>query len=1090
VQEFVAEAYTNTAFQKQLDAIKMEQQQKSLLQMLLDYIKGLFGFPAGDTMLDLVFAKADRVFSDQAHTVRSKDGEEAFDLENVDSVGKTYILGATTRMVENARFQRILKAGKWAGVRAPLSLMTLGQTRNEFKARVDGLDEYYLAFKNRDARNSEGLQRAERLSREWTKLTGKDGTVVATQFSELATLSTVHDVHPDKPITDKANEHLTLPEHKKHHAELRAVYESLPQGWKDHYAALQKYYRDVLAHEAVLLTQNALRAMMTKGNGALMTPEHFEKTYTYDKVASLGTKEALAAEFPQLEDDMIATISAMRTLPAKRKGPYFPIMRYGKYVVEGKTVRDKQQFGTYQEARNAQARLLAEDPTLVVNITRHDDDSATMEVTERTFLLAESATEAQIKREELLEDYQHVGAVTKKLEHATESTIRSNEALGRILDNLEGNAAAQAAMRQYYLRTVSDRSFRKHEIKRKMRRGFDTKLQHRNFNNYAQAASYYTAQLEFGWKMSQAMSKMVKAKDKVTGDSREGVRISEVVESLQQRDKLSSDPAVINDLVRKGVSFAQFTMLTSPSYWMINGTQPYMVSLPYMTAKHKLGAVIGAMGHAQKLIIHPLVGQVWNSKAGLAAFWSKQKTEEAFNVLDDVKKSIMDRMKLAGKEAEGKQLLEMLDALRNESILDLSWIAELRDIAEGRDTGWMQKTLDASRVMGHLTEVNNRILTAIAAYNLARPGGTHESAIEYAKEVVQNTHFDYSSGNKPLLFRPDGPLGAAAPLVFQFMQWPQHMYAMLISNMVKVFKAKGTDRKEAAKIIGGLLGTHMLAGGIIGASLQPIKWAVGLAMMALGDEDEPYTFTNMMSGATFDRLVQEGASAMVGPAIGELLARGLPKKLGSDQSDRMALGTLYHMDLRPDSAETMLGSLVSSVGGPWLTIGENGVRAAIDIGNGDVARGVERVAPKMFRDMFKTYRYATDGLVNNAGDTVMEARDIPPAQLFLQAMGFGSEAVDEFYDKQSVIKDKERYGVERRDTIVARYLRAETADERKEALREVVEFNRAFPAARVTRSALLQSARSQRERERSYRRYGANLDDKERRYADEGWYFE
>src|SRR5688572_16389413 len=174
-------------------------------------------------------------------------------------------------------------------------------------------------------------------------------------------------------------------------------------------------------------------------------------------------------------------------------------------------------------------------------------------------------------------------------------------------------------MKQYYLRTVSDRSFRKHEIKRKMRRGFDTKLQHRNFTNYAQAASYYTAQLEFGWKMSRAMSRMVKAKDAVTGDSREGVRISEVVESLQQRDKLASDPAVVNDLVRKGVSFAQFTMLTSPSYWMINATQPYMVSLPYMTAKHKLGAVIGAMSHAQKLIIHPLVGQAWNSKAGLAA---------------------------------------------------------------------------------------------------------------------------------------------------------------------------------------------------------------------------------------------------------------------------------------------------------------------------------------------------------------------------------------------------------------------------------------------------------------------------------------
>ena len=1092
VQEFVAEAFTNTAFQNQLDSIKMEMREQSLLKQLWNYIKGLFGAKTEDTMLDLVFAKADRVFSDQAHTIRSKAGEEAFDLEAIaDPVTKTYIRDGMNRIVESGRMRRIIAQGKWAGVRAPLSLMTLGQIRNEFKARVDGLDEYYRAFKNRDARNSEHLERAERLSRQWTKLTEKDGAAVATQFSEIATLATVHDVHPDKPLSDKANEHVKLDEQKAHHKELKREFDSLPAAWKEHYADLKKYYQEVLHRESVLLTQNALRATLTKSKNPPMLPERFESTYTYDKVASLSTEQALRAEFEKyLDDDMLKTVTAMRTLPSKRTGPYFPIMRYGEYVVEGKTVRETKSFPSYKEAQSYQARLLADDPTLIVEITKLDDGSAKVKVTERAFLLAENATDAQIKREELLEDYEHVSAVTKKLEYATESTIRSNEALGRILDNLEGNAAAQAAMRQYYLRTLSDSSFRKHEIKRKMRRGYDTKLQHRNFTNYAQAASYYTAQLEYGWKMSQAMSRMVKSKDNVEGESREGVRVSEVVENLQRRDKLSADPTAVNDLVRKGVSFAQFTMLTSPSYWMLNATQPYMVSLPYMAAKHSLGAVVGAMGHAQKLIIHPLVGQAWNSKAGLAAFWSKTKTEEAFNVLDDVKASIMNKMKAAGKEAEGKQILDMLDALRRESILDLSWIAELRDIAEGRDTGVWQKTLDASRVMSHLTEVNNRILTAVAAYNLAKQKGSHEQAVEYAKDVVQQTHFDYSSGNKPLLFRPDGPLGAAAPLVFQFMQWPQHMYAMLISNMVKVFRAKGVERAEAAKIIGGLLGTHMMAGGIIGASLQPIKWAIGFAMMALGDDDEPYTFTNAMSGATFDRLVQEGASTIAGPAVGELLARGVPAKLGTDLSDRMSLGTLYHMDLRTNTTESTLGSLVSSVGGPWLSIGENGIRAMGDIANGDVARGVERVAPKVVRDMFKTYRYATEGVVNNARDTVIDSSGIPPTQLFLQSLGFGAAEVDKFYNRQAVIKDKERYGADRRDTLVARYVSARTAEDRKEALREVMEFNRAFPAARVTQSTLLRSVQSSRERERSYRRYGANLRDDQRAYADEGWYFE
>lgn len=48
-----------------------------------------------------------------------------------------------------------------------------------------------------------------------------------------------------------------------------------------------------------------------------------------------------------------------------------------------------------------------------------------------------------------------------------------------------------------------------------------------------------------------------------------------------------------------------------------------------------------------------------------------------------------------------------------------------------------------------------------------------------------------------------------------------------------------------------------------------------------------------------------------------------------------------------------------------------------------------------------------------------------------------------------------------------------------ETMREVAEFNRAYPSMRITRSTLIRGARGQVERETRYQQYGANIDDKE-----------
>ena len=437
----------------------------------------------------------------------------------------------------------------------------------------------------------------------------------------------------------------------------------------------------------------------------------------------------------------------------------------------------------------------------------------------------------------------------------------------------------------------------------------------------------------------------------------------------------------------------------------------------------------------------------------------------------------------------------MLEELRRNNIIDLSWIAELRDISEGVNTGKWQKTLDASRIMAHLTEVNNRILTAIATYDLAKqeaidtgldPSAHIPYAVKMAQRAVSETQFNYSAPNKPRLFQSGGPMGRFSPMVFQFMQWPQHMYAMMIKNIHQSVKG-GTqaEKEQARKLLLGLFSTHLAAGGILGAALQPVKWAIGMLMFAFGDDDD--TLANAISGESFDRAVTSSVTDLFGSEIGGVLAKGLPTAVGADLSQRMSLGTVYFIDFKSDNAESALGSLALGLGGASVNLTANTWRGLQDIAQGDVVRGIERGSPKILRDVLRTGRYWREGLVNNAGDTVIPGEDLSIGDLFLQSLGIQPSRVSRFYAGQQAIKDAERYYRDRKSDILKDFRTAGTAEERSAVLSRVREFNRNNPALAITRSALIQSVVSRKEREARYRRYGANIDEKAAtQFAQEG----
>lgn len=911
--------------------------------------------------------------------------------------------------------------------------------------------------------------------------------------------------------------------------ELRAEWNKLSPTAQQLYTEVRKYYSDTIERESKLFLLNAIRSSKLWEGAFTLTEADIdfrkisreeggitgwlERTLGIDvkadKAAVEALKEKLKADAGNLtkeelklrkralkmseielkeEIDQLRIIAKMAKVPQLKKGPYFPLRRFGDYVVRAQKLYDRKVFADRAEAKAWQHEVQLKDPTIQFRFPERSDGMTEVVALEVEYRTGETLSEVAKAREELIAQY-GADAVsdldTKSNQFSNEASIPSNAALQTLLGKLNGNPGAQAAVRNFYLQTLSDKSFRKNEIKRKTVRGANAHQQQRAFAFYAKAASYYTAQLRYGHVMASAkleMGKFVDQNRAKPGDRHSTLMLRKLVDELSLRDQQAAEIHDLPRFIRRGAEFSQFMLLTSPSYWMINATQPWMVTVPWLSGYTSALDAVNELKKAQKLILHPLLKEATSSYGGFKALWSKTTAESAFSVVDQVEEQIRN-----SKHERKDDLLRMLGDLKQASIIDLSFVAELRQIAMGEESKMADAVLDASRIMAHLTEVNNRIMTSIAAYEIYRKQGfTHEQAVEFAKHAVAKTQFDYSAANKSRLFSQND--AAWKPLVFQFMQYMQHMYVMMFEQVGKAIRndAPG-DRKRAVRILGGMLGSHMVAGGIVGMTIQPVKWAFGLLAMAFGDDDEDNTFRNAVSGETYDRWVAEALSAIFGTnKFSEVLRAGAPRAIGMDLSARMALGQIYMADLNPKNAETLAGSIAMSFLGPMPGLVGNLYQATQKFAEGDLDRAVELSSPKMIRDIVRAYRYADEGVTDNTGKVIMRPNQLSPLDLFWQSMGFSPSQIAELYARNSAVKDRQMFANARKAEVMKMQRMVRVTGEYREAQIALREYNRQFPENPITLSEVIKSLQGQREDERVAQRFGATLGERERAYAREG----
>lgn len=546
---------------------------------------------------------------------------------------------------------------------------------------------------------------------------------------------------------------------------------------------------------------------------------------------------------------------------------------------------------------------------------------------------------------------------------------------------------------QRYLETMPDLSTRKKFIHRKGTAGFDEDAL-RSYAEHMFHAAHQMGRLKYGQELQEltnnAADQAKKAPDRSAGMT--------LANELKKRHEWVMNPTG-SQLAQTMTSTAFVWFLgTSPASALVNISQTPMVGIPMLAAR------FGSFAKASAAI----------AKASADSVRGKG--------------TIVNNPNLSAEERHAMQ------AFYDSGMIDKTQAHDLAGVGTtGVDASvWQSRVMHIMSWAFHKTETWNREVTAIAAYRMARAAGQNETdAINTAHDLTWKTHFDYSNSNRPAIMQND-----FAKVALVFRTHNINILYRVARDLHQSFKgATPAARKEARYQLAGIFGMMSLMAGVTGSI------GFNIAMMAagaiFGDDDDPLGFEN-----EFKRNVTD----ILGPELGGVVLNGVPGHyLGIDLSSRIGMPDLWFRspsrDLQgKDEYNYWVMQGLGALGG----LGQNMYSGVQFLKEGEVARGVETMAPKFAKDLLKSYRYGSEGVLNPGGDEVIAQKDMGWADLGAQAIGFTPAKVNETYDRNNSLKNAESRVLKKRSSLINAWVLAaqqNDADGKREALERIKKFN-------------------------------------------------
>jgi hypothetical protein len=966
-----------------------------------------------------------RSFADRNSPSRQFADRTTNKISKLGEMIKTDLIKGKSNLKESAR----------GAHKTSLIFSTLDQIVRKYKDGIKSLKTYDSIMRRKNHIAREQQRKAEEINKAWAKLDGANEIKLA-QLQQNATLQ---EVHADLAFYNKQNAHLwkgksakIIARNQKRHAALKQQFNDLSPDAR----AIYRKSRDFYANQRKDMQQATVEHIARKNKlDQLLTKQQYNNLLNAKTV-----QDVEAINLSILLDRADEVTNALKSVvkATSVKGPYFPLRRFGDYVVEGTKVYRSGPYATRQAAYDESNKYKYADPT---NKSKAVKDEKTgkwyVEKTERYVEMFETEAEAKTRAAEM--KAQGMGDVypTKKADWKAPPGSGAAAVLVQAKGKFAEDSPLQSALDTAFLEMLLENSMRKSELQRKKVKGATLDMR-RAFAERALAGSWAMADVKTALDHADVLKAMEqearKGKDKA-------VRLGEVVQEIQARDNASVADRKISTLDQKASKFGFLWYLFSPSYAVVNATQVPLVAAPYLAAKYGAGATVeltkaydGILGTAMK----GLNKKAWGFKGAP----------------DDLLNDIIDAM--GGKNSDVGALI---NSLADEGIMDATFMQELYEATKGtREKGLVKQgmdlTMDLARSFPQAVELMNRAVVARATFNLEmKKSGDKAKANEAAREAVLETQFDYSDLNKPRAFK-------AAPgvrTVMMFKMFAQGMYVLITKNFMNAFS--GDRKAEAAKTVLGLLSAHTMLAGVSGGLLiEPIRFALWALYNAWGDDDEDIDL---------DAVLRDFFTDMLGAYSAEIIMRGLPRAVGVDLSGRVGLNNMAFMGQQDARSyeEAWKNSVVAALG-PVGAAGGNMMRGLDYINKGQYDKAMEAFMPKLIKDMFKAKRFATEGVTDYSGAKIMEETGI--AATITQGIGFTPAQVAEGYEARTRQKRTETRIRDKGKILRQRFVNAITKDnfDRQDALiQEIYEYNSKYPEFAIDADSLINGVNDRYQRE-------------------------
>ena len=526
----------------------------------------------------------------------------------------------------------------------------------------------------------------------------------------------------------------------------------------------------------------------------------------------------------------------------------------------------------------------------------------------------------------------------------------------------------------------------------------------------------------------------------------------QVTDEMRKRFDLLMNPSIspVTNFLG-GLNFTWYLGF-SPAAALINLSQTPLVALPQLSAKYG-----------------------WEKASKTLLEFSKLYTGKRITSFDgmdeETTKQIQDhlggnRVSLMGTAGLTKNQRIALLAWADEGSLDLTQAHDLAMTASiPADTnslaGKWKATIDASAYLFHNVEVMNREVTGLAAYELEvrkqiKAGKSeveaHKAGIRTGRNAIDKAHFDYSMENRARLMS-----GNVARVLLAFKQYSQNMLYRLFRDAHQSFNGTPEEKVLARRELTGILGMHTLLAGASGLpylTLPALFDAITQAANIGAPEDEPWDaeieFKNWLAdnfGTDTTEMIMHGILRGVVPA---------------DISSRIELNNLLaREDTRDLSGRSAALLWLERLAGPSFGIAAGGFEAVDLFSKGEWERGFEKMSPKAVRDLLKAARYADEGLSTKQG---VKQLDMETGDVISQAIGFNPSKVQQMYESRGDIQEYKDAIEGTRSELKQKWIEAISSGngEATKWINEIQGFNRRHPHRTISsreRTSALQAYR-------------------------------